>query len=425
MAVFISYARKDFDVVSDLARDIERVRHHVWFDRELTGGQPWWDAILESIRTCDLFVFVLSPASLKSKACLSELEYATQLGRPLLPVMVQETPVQLAPRAVAEAQIVDYRQRTPDAAFNLANALAAAPPPRPLPSPLPAEPVIPLSYLSPLRDRVSADSLTYSQQIALFADLKTHLYDEDTRDIAMGLLRDLRHRPDVTEAVAKDLDALLANPPPLAGTDAASNAQPAGWYADSTGRHQLRYWDGARWTEHVSDRGRQSVDPVHATGPASNVAGPATTSSGPALAGAARSGTTLGPPATSGSPPMSGSPSMSGPSTSSLSSTSPPATPHTPMQPPGPTAPGWSPGPATASTQAVAKWDTGSFVALIIASTFCTGGLLGIILGAMNLKQPARRDQARILLIVGVIVLAISVVLFAAGIASNSSSTTG
>jgi uncharacterized membrane protein YhaH (DUF805 family) len=34
----------------------------------------------------------------------------------------------------------------------------------------------------------------------------------------------------------------------------------AGWYPDPTGRHQVRYWDAARWTEHVSDNGVAGVD---------------------------------------------------------------------------------------------------------------------------------------------------------------------
>lgn len=35
---------------------------------------------------------------------------------------------------------------------------------------------------------------------------------------------------------------------------------PAAWHPDPTGRHQLRYWDGQDWTEHVSDRGVQAID---------------------------------------------------------------------------------------------------------------------------------------------------------------------
>jgi Protein of unknown function (DUF2510) len=36
----------------------------------------------------------------------------------------------------------------------------------------------------------------------------------------------------------------------------------AGWFADPGRRHELRYWDGRRWTEHVADRGTQGVDPL-------------------------------------------------------------------------------------------------------------------------------------------------------------------
>jgi hypothetical protein len=42
---------------------------------------------------------------------------------------------------------------------------------------------------------------------------------------------------------------------------AAESAVPAGWYADPSGRFELRYWDGAAWTEHVSRAGQQFTDP--------------------------------------------------------------------------------------------------------------------------------------------------------------------
>ena len=45
-----------------------------------------------------------------------------------------------------------------------------------------------------------------------------------------------------------------------------TDATPANWYPDPFGRHELRYWDGAQWTEHVSSHGRQSVDPPHGGG---------------------------------------------------------------------------------------------------------------------------------------------------------------
>ncbi len=35
----------------------------------------------------------------------------------------------------------------------------------------------------------------------------------------------------------------------------------AGWNQDPYGRHELRYFDGAAWTENVSDAGTQAIDP--------------------------------------------------------------------------------------------------------------------------------------------------------------------
>ncbi|WP_257423984.1 AIM24 family protein [Nocardioides carbamazepini] len=39
----------------------------------------------------------------------------------------------------------------------------------------------------------------------------------------------------------------------------------AAWHPDPTGRHELRYWDGSQWTDHVSDQGVQSTSPLYPT----------------------------------------------------------------------------------------------------------------------------------------------------------------
>jgi uncharacterized protein YxjI len=41
------------------------------------------------------------------------------------------------------------------------------------------------------------------------------------------------------------------------------SSHPADWYPDPMGRFELRYWDGAEWTEHVSTEGATATDPVH------------------------------------------------------------------------------------------------------------------------------------------------------------------
>ena len=58
--------------------------------------------------------------------------------------------------------------------------------------------------------------------------------------------------------------AAVASTPTVATTNASSGGSsnaPAAWYADPSGRYELRYWDGSEWTEHVARGGQQFVDP--------------------------------------------------------------------------------------------------------------------------------------------------------------------
>jgi uncharacterized protein YxjI len=41
---------------------------------------------------------------------------------------------------------------------------------------------------------------------------------------------------------------------------------PANWHPDPMGRHQLRYWDGKVWTDHVSNNGVQGTDALQPRG---------------------------------------------------------------------------------------------------------------------------------------------------------------
>lgn len=79
---------------------------------------------------------------------------------------------------------------------------------------------------------------------------------------------------------------------------------PANWYADPTGRHEARFWDGFTWTPHVADQGAAAVDPLVRTTPETagapsggtgEVIGPGTTALR-AMADAAAARTTDDPP---------------------------------------------------------------------------------------------------------------------------------
>lgn len=140
MKIFICYARQDSDVIESVRKAIERVGHVVWVDRRLQGGQAWWDVILSEIRACDVFMLALGPDSARSKACGSELAYATETRRHLLPIMVRDVDPRLFSEKIADFQYVDYRQQTVDNTLDIISSLSRIPPTANLPDPLPPPP---------------------------------------------------------------------------------------------------------------------------------------------------------------------------------------------------------------------------------------------------------------------------------------------
>ena len=206
--LFISYARRDSPAVDGLHHDLARANHHVWFDRKLEGGQRWWDEVLKQIRTCELFVFVLSPESLKSKACRAELAYATVLERPILPVLVGAVNIDLAPEPLGQLNVLNYRERTPESAIDLLMAVGGTTSPKMLPDPLPPSPPPPITNLGPIRERLIVDSLSLRDQQDIVALLRRHIDDVDQHPTVAALLEQLRRRPDIVEDIGHEVDTL-------------------------------------------------------------------------------------------------------------------------------------------------------------------------------------------------------------------------
>jgi len=65
--------------------------------------------------------------------------------------------------------------------------------------------------------------------------------------------------PAPAPAVFEPAPAYQPAPAP-APAPAPVSSVPAGWYADPSGRFELRYWDGSQWSEHVSRGGQQFTD---------------------------------------------------------------------------------------------------------------------------------------------------------------------
>jgi hypothetical protein len=209
--IFISYNNTDVAVVQTLAADLATLRHQVWFDKELTGGQAWWDLILAEIRRCDVFAFALSPASLESYPCKLERDYADHLGKPILPILVADgiSPA-LLPPALSKKQYVDYRHHDKPAFLAVIRALDSLPPEQP-PEVAPEPPPVPISYLSELKERIdTSETLSFEAQTVLVFKLKEALRQQaDARD-GRRLLERLRKRRDLFAVVAAEIDDALS-----------------------------------------------------------------------------------------------------------------------------------------------------------------------------------------------------------------------
>lgn len=209
--VFLSYCRHDETLAASIGRDLTDMGVDVWRDERLSGGQAWWDTILESIRGADAVLFVLSGKSLDSVPCGRELDYARSLGKPMLPVRIDSTAPGVAPPFLASLEWIDYSDDNRAAVIRLMRAVNALPPAPELPDTLPEPPAVPLSYTTNLAALVhQAEDLSLNEQHSLIFDLREGLDDESHRDECAQLLRQLRSRRELLASVARQIDEALA-----------------------------------------------------------------------------------------------------------------------------------------------------------------------------------------------------------------------
>lgn len=118
LKLFISYRSSDAVQVDKIARDLALLRYDdgtprylPWQDKHnLPPASPnWWDAIVNAIIECPVFVFHLSRASLQSEVCLAELDYAHKRNRPIIPVVLE---FDLDPKSAKYT--IDYWELVPE-----------------------------------------------------------------------------------------------------------------------------------------------------------------------------------------------------------------------------------------------------------------------------------------------------------------------
>ena len=171
MGVFVSYSSREGAALAQVTAALRRAHIQAWLDEELTGGEAWWNAILEQIRGCDVFIAALSKNYLESKPCQAELRYAQELDRPILPVQIGPLD-SMRVNPLAALQAIDYQNPSIESGIELIAAVHARQAnARPLPSPLPEPPPVPFAYLMRLNTALAAPELTAAEQAQLFSKI--------------------------------------------------------------------------------------------------------------------------------------------------------------------------------------------------------------------------------------------------------------
>ncbi len=117
--VFISYSRQDFNVVDKVTEALSGNGINYWIDREgLEPGVTFPDKIANSIKDCDVFLFLSSENANASPWTLREISMAIDLGKTVLPVKLDHSAY--APSValyLSPLQYVDWPALGPEAAL--------------------------------------------------------------------------------------------------------------------------------------------------------------------------------------------------------------------------------------------------------------------------------------------------------------------
>lgn len=109
--VFVSYAREDIEIRETFQRELNKKAYTIWTDiRDISKGGQFEDAIKEGITQADSFLFLISPNSIKSKYCLSEIEYALSLNKRIIPLLIIDTNIDEIPKEISSIQFIEFTE---------------------------------------------------------------------------------------------------------------------------------------------------------------------------------------------------------------------------------------------------------------------------------------------------------------------------
>jgi hypothetical protein len=109
--IFVSYSRKDIEFAKRLTEELQKSNLDFWVDWEgIPPSVDWWKQIEKGIEEADVFLFLISPDSARSKVCGEEIECAVKNGKRLIPLIVRDIKSDEAPPQVGHLNWIFFRE---------------------------------------------------------------------------------------------------------------------------------------------------------------------------------------------------------------------------------------------------------------------------------------------------------------------------
>lgn len=109
MRIFICYAHEDKSQILELVELLRYGGADPWYDMVgLLPGVNWPAELLKQITVADAFLYALTPKAVASEWCLWEFAKAIELGKPVIPILLQKG-VSI-PKILANIQYADFSE---------------------------------------------------------------------------------------------------------------------------------------------------------------------------------------------------------------------------------------------------------------------------------------------------------------------------
>jgi hypothetical protein len=104
--IFISYSRINKDFALKLAKELKSEGFSVWLDiLDIPLGVPWDNEVEKALVACEIFMIILTPASISSENVKDEIGYAINHRKRILPVLLENCAV---PLRLSRLQYADF-----------------------------------------------------------------------------------------------------------------------------------------------------------------------------------------------------------------------------------------------------------------------------------------------------------------------------